>query len=194
LLPLKHKVRRKDREGEAGPNNGFVRMDVEILPSAHAADHSHLKKNYCDRKAAGHPLPVFLNLPFKNENQGNPGSSHPQNRIRSGSNTERSGIAHALLEVLDVEAEWRRHEYTCDIDSAEYPMEPPEAVAKPVGELHRAQQQSTRTGNSMGQQPPLEGFVVLPHRILWMHQKTFIVRDNVDQHQAYGSKQQIFWT
>jgi hypothetical protein len=40
-------------------------MDVEILPSGHTADHSPLKKNQCDRKAASHPLPVLLNPPFK---------------------------------------------------------------------------------------------------------------------------------
>jgi len=169
-------------------------MDVEILPSAHAADDSHLKKNYCDRKAASHPLPMLLNLPFKNEDHRNPGSNHPQRGVRRGSNAERSGIAHALLEVLNVKAEWRRHEYTCDIDSTDYTMEPPETMAKPVGELHRAQQQSARTGNSMGQQPPLKGCVVLPYRILRLHQKTLIVKDNVGQHQAYGGKQQIFWT
>src|SRR5271157_6540162 len=169
-------------------------MDVEILPSAHAADHSHLKKNYCDCEAASHPLPVLLSLPFKNENHGNPGSNHPQRGVRRGGNTERSGIAHALLEVLDVKAEWRGHEYTCDINSADYTMELPKTMAKSVGKLHRAQQQSARTGDSMWQQPPLKGFVVLPHGILRMHEKTLIVRDNVGQHQAYGSKQQIFWT
>ena len=78
MLPLKHKVRREDREGKAHPNNGFVRMGVEIFPSAHAADYSYFKKNQCDRKAASHPLPVLLNLPFKNEDQRNPGSNYPR--------------------------------------------------------------------------------------------------------------------
>ena len=107
-------------------------MDVEILPSAHAADHSHLKKNYCDRKAASHPLPVFLNPPFKNEDHRNRGRNHPQRGVRSGGNTERSRIAHALLEVLDVKAKRRGHEYTCDIDSADYTVEFPETIAKSV--------------------------------------------------------------
>ena len=188
MLPLKHKVRRKDRKGKAGPDDGLVCLGAKILPSGHATDHSPLKKNQCDRKAASHPLPVLLNLPLKNEDHCNPGSNHPQCGVRRGGNTERSGITHSLLEVLDVKAEWRGHEYTCDVDSADYTMEPPETIANPVCELHWAQQQSARTGDSMGQQPPLKGFVVLPHRILRMYQKTLIVRDNVGQHQADGSK------
>src|SRR5271165_5350836 len=44
----------------------------------------------------------------------------------------------------------------------------------------------------MRQQPPLKGLIVLPHRVLRMYQQTFIVRDNVGQHQADGSKEQIF--
>src|ERR1700730_18427799 len=102
-------------------------MDVEILPAGHTADHSPLKKNQRDRKAASHPLPVLLNLPLENKDRRNPGSSHPQRGVHCGSNSERSGIVHALalLEVLDVKAEWRGHKYTCDVDSADYPMELP---------------------------------------------------------------------
>jgi Phage integrase family len=169
FLPLKNKVRRKDRKPEADPNNGFVRMDVKSLPSAHTTDYSHLKKNECDGKAASHPLPVLLNLSFEDEDQRNCGRNHPQSGVHRCSNTERSGSAPALLEKLDVEAEWRGHKYTRDIDSADYPMEPPEPIANSVGELHRAQQQSARAGDSMRQQPPLEGFIVLPYRILRVH-------------------------
>jgi len=194
LLPLEHKVRRKDRKGKADPNNRFGRMDIKIFPSGHAADYSPLKKNQCDRKAASHPLPVLLHLSLKNEDHRNPGSNHPQGGVHGCSDAERSRIAHTLLEVLDVKAEWRSHEYTCDIDSADYTVELPETIAESVGELQRRQQQSARTGDSMWQQPPLKRFEVLPHRILRMHQKTLIVRDNVSQHQAYGSKQQTFWT
>jgi hypothetical protein len=100
-------------------------------------------------------LPVLLNLPFKNEDHRNPSSNHPQRGVHRAGNTERSGIAHALLEVLEVKAEWRGHEYTCDIDSADYTTELPKTIAKSVGELHWAQQQSARTGDSMWQQPPL---------------------------------------
>jgi hypothetical protein len=49
---------------------------------SHAADHPHLKKNQCDRKAASHPLPVLLNLPFENEDHRNPGSNHPQRGVQ----------------------------------------------------------------------------------------------------------------
>src|SRR5579863_9524712 len=44
----------------------------------------------------------------------------------------------------------------------------------------------------MRQQPPLKGLIVLPDRVLRMYQETFIVRDNVGQHQAVGGKDQIF--
>ena len=140
FLPLKHKVRREDRERKADPHNGFVHIGVEALPSGHAADHSYLKKDQCDRKAASHPLPVLLNLTFENEDHRNPGSNHPQRGVHRAGNTERSGIAHALLEVLDVKAEWRGHEYTCDIDSADYTMELRGiVVSDPIGALAHLQ-------------------------------------------------------
>src|SRR5271157_2784418 len=194
LLPLKHEVCRQKRERKAEPHNGFVRVDVEILAAAHTTDHPHLEKNDRDRKAARHPLAVLLNPAFENEDECNPGCGHPQRGVHGCSNTERSGIAHALFEVLNVYAEWRCHEYSCHIDSAHHPMELPEARSKPVGELHRAQQQSARTRDSMWQQPPPKGFIVLPYRILRMHQETLIVRDHVGQHQGDETKQKILRT
>src|SRR5215472_1649841 len=194
VLPLKHEVCRKNRERKAEPHNGFVGMDVETLPSPHTADHPHLEENDRDGKAARHPLTVLANSAFQNEDQRNAGCSHPQRGVHRRGNTEGSGIAHAFLEKLNVKAERRSHEYTCDIDSADYAMELPETVAKPVGELHRAQKQGARTGDSMRQEPPLEWLVVLPYWIFRMHQETLIVRDDVGQHQADCSKEKIFWT
>ena len=42
-------------------------MYVEVLPSGHTANHSPLKKNQRDRKAASHPLLVLLNISLENE-------------------------------------------------------------------------------------------------------------------------------
>ena len=97
-------------------------MDVETVESGHTTDHSYLKKDYCDRKAAGHPLPVLLNLSPKNENQRNPGSNHPQGSVHGCGNAKRSGIPEPFFKMLNVNAEWRRHEHTSEIDSADYPM------------------------------------------------------------------------
>jgi len=166
-------------------------MYVESVPSGHTADHPPLKKNRRDRKAASHPLPMLLNLAFENEDQRNSGGHHPHRGVHRGGNTKRAGITGALLKILDVKAEWRRYEYTCDIESADYTEELPETIAKPVGELHRAQQQSARTGDPMRQQPPLKRLIVLPHWILRMHQKTLIVGDYVGEHQADRGKQQV---
>jgi hypothetical protein len=92
---------------------------------------------------------MFLNLTFENEEQRNPGSNHPQGSVHRCENTKRAGIARTLLKILDVKAEWRRCEHACDIDSADYTVEPPEMIAEPVGELHRAQQESARAGDPM---------------------------------------------
>src|SRR5580704_968814 len=137
---------------------------------------------------------MLLNLTFANEEQRYPGSNRPQSGVHRSGNTKRAGISRALLKILDVKAEWRCYEYPCDIDSADCTVELPETIAKPVGELHRAQQQSARTGDPMRQEPPLKRLVVLPHRILRMHQKTLIVRDHVREHEPDGGKQQVFWT
>src|SRR6516162_9084471 len=169
---MKNNVRRKDREGEAGPHDGFICMGVEVLPAPQTADRPHFKKNQCDRKAARHPLPVLLDFSFENEDQRNRGRRHPQCGVGCRSDTERAGIAHPLLEVLDIKAEWRCDEHTRDIDSADYTVEPLETVAKPVEELYRSQQQGAGTGKSMWQQPPLKGLVMLPYRILRIEKET----------------------
>ena len=64
----------------------------------------------------------------ENEDHGTRGGSHPHRGVQRGGNTERSGIAHALLGVMDVEPEWRRHKYSCDIDTTDYTMELPETI------------------------------------------------------------------
>ena len=98
-------------------------------------------------------------------------------------------LAYEAADCGLLKAEWCRDEHPCDKDSADYPVELPETIAKPVGELHWTEQHRACTRDSMRQQPPLKGFVVLPYRILRMHQKTLIVRDHVGQHQGYGAKQ-----
>ena len=42
-------------------------MDVEVRPTGDTAAYSSLKKDQCDREAAGHPLPVLVDPSFKNE-------------------------------------------------------------------------------------------------------------------------------
>ena len=102
-------------------------MGIEVLPAAHTPNHSYLKKDQCDRKAARHPLLMLVNLSFENEHHRNTGSNDPQGGVRSSSNTERSGIAHA-----DIEAEGSCHEHTGNVDSPDDPMELPETLAKAI--------------------------------------------------------------
>src|SRR5215469_3545032 len=137
---------------------------------------------------------MLVNLPLENEDQCNPGRKHPQHGLHGCSNTERSGNTRALLRVLDIEAEGRCQEHTPNIDAPDDPMEPAETLTKAIGKLYWAEQKRACSGNSMRQQPPLKGLVVRPHRIFRINQETFIVKDNVGQHQADGSKEQIFWT
>src|SRR6516164_3778995 len=120
-------------------------MRAEALPAGHTADYSHLKKHQCDRKAASHPLPMLLNLPFENEDHRDAGSSHPQRGVCRRGDAERSGNAHSLLEVLDIEAEWRCHEHTGNVDAPDHPMQLPETLAKALGELHWTQQKRARS-------------------------------------------------
>ena len=167
-------------------------MEVERVPTGHAADYPHLKKAKRDCKTASHPLPMLLNPALANEDQRNSCGSDPQYRCRGRRNGERAGIAHSLLKVLDVKAQWRGCEYTCHIDSANDTMELSEAIAKPVGELQGAQQQCACARNSMRQQPPLKRLVVLPHRILEINQKALIVMDHLGEHQADYGKQYVF--
>src|SRR5438445_9625095 len=70
-------------------------------------------------------------------------------------------------------------------------MEFCEALAQPVGELHRPEQECTSPGHAMRQQPPLEGLVVLPDRSLCIEKEIFVVAENVSDHQANEPKNEI---
>jgi hypothetical protein len=95
-----------------------------------------------------------------------------------------------VVTIHNIEAEGSCQEHTRNVDAPDYPMELAETLTKAIGELHGAQQK--RACYSMRQQPPLKGLIVLPNRVLRMYQETSIVTDNVGQHQADGSKEQIF--
>jgi len=72
---------------------------------------------------------MLLDHTFENKDQCKSGGHHPQRGLHRGGNTKRAGIAPALLKILDVKAEWRRYEYTRDIDSADNTMELRETIA-----------------------------------------------------------------
>ena len=190
LLPLKNEVRRKDRKRETGPHNRLVCPVAEILPSSYASDHSPFKEHQRDSKAAGHPLPVLLDLPFADESQRNCGCPHQQDSIDNRSHSERSRIAQAFLKVLDIDAERRSDEHARDVDASEYTMEFSIAQSKPLGELQRAEQNGASAREAVWKKPPLEGLVVEPYGVFRMHKEALIVIEDVSEHQSEDAKQE----
>jgi len=98
----------------------------------------------------------------------------------------------AFLKPLDIEPERTGDEYACDVDTPQNSMEARKALAKALGELRGTEQKSTRSGDSVGQQPPLEWLVVLPDRIVRMDEEALVVTEDVGQHQAKEDEQQVF--
>jgi hypothetical protein len=46
----------------------------------------------------------------------------------------------------------------------------------------------------LGQQIPLEAFIVLPDRVLWMPEKILVVKDHLTDHQADDGEDKILRT
>jgi hypothetical protein len=71
-------------------------------------------------------------------------------------------------------------------------MEFGEALAEAVRELHRTEQNSARTGQSMRQQIPLEAFIMLPNWSVRMPKEALVVVDDIRDHQPDDGKDDIF--
>ena len=137
---------------------------------------------------------MLLNFSSQDESQCNRGSNHPQGGVHCPRETERTRRPHPLLKILDVEAERSRRKGPGDINSASDAVQLGVTLPQPVGKLHRAEQQSARTGNSMRQQIPLKRLVMLPYRIRTVDEKTLVVTKYVGHHQSYEGEQKIFRT
>jgi hypothetical protein len=70
-------------------------------------------------------------------------------------------------------------------------MEFGETLAQAIRELQRPQQQGAGGGQTVRQQLPLEGLVVLPHRRLGIDEEILVMDENIRDHQANEGKQQI---
>lgn len=129
----------------------------------------------------------------ENEYQRNSWGCHLQQSVHRGGGAAGARGTETLLEVLDVEAGRPRREHACDVDSTHDAVELCEALAEAVGKLHRSEKQSTRPGDPVRQEPPLEWLVVVSHRVVRMDEEAFVVREDVSDHQAYEGKYKVFW-
>src|SRR5260370_6072194 len=105
---------------------------------------------------------MLLDFSLENESQGDGGGEHPQNRVNCCGNAEGTGAAHALLEVLDVEAQTSGYADARDIEASDDAMELGEAAAEPFRTLHRDEQQGAGGHQAGRQKPPSERLDVRP--------------------------------
>ena len=193
LLPLQGDIGEKQGEGDASPHDGFVEGAIgSLFQSGDAEDYAHFEKDDGDRKAASHPLTMLLDFAVEDEREGDASGEHPQDRVGGGSGAERTGAAHALLEVLNVEAERSGDEDAGDIEASDDAMELGEALAEAVGELHGPEQEGAGAHQAVGQKPPLESSDVQPFGILGVDEEMLVMVENVSDHQADESEQKIF--
>src|SRR5712671_5106393 len=192
LLPLQDDVGEKQGEGDASPHDRFIEGTAgNLSQSGDAEDYAHFEKDDGNRKAAGHPLTVLLDFTVENEREGDAGSEHPQNGIGGSGGAKGTRTAHALLEVLNVEAEWSSDEHAGDIETSDDAMKLGEALAEAVRELHGPEQESTGAHQAVRQKPPLESSDVQPFGILGVNKEMLVMTENVSDHQADESKYKI---
>jgi hypothetical protein len=131
---------------------------------------------------------MLLDFTVENEREGDGGGEHPQDGIGGSGGAKGTGSAHALLEVLDVEAEGSGDEDAGDIEASDDAMKLCEALAKAIGELHGPEQESAGAHQTVRQKPPLERSDVQPFGILGIDEEMFVMAKNVSDHQADESK------
>jgi hypothetical protein len=78
LLPLQYKVREQNGKDIAYPDHRFNGCRAKPFPAGDTEDHTHFRKYQRNREAAGHPLPVLLNISLKNECERNRACEHSE--------------------------------------------------------------------------------------------------------------------
>src|SRR5216683_6017916 len=193
LLPLQGDISEKQGEGDASPHDSFIEGTAgNLSQSGDAEDYAHFEKDDGNRKAAGHPLTVLLDFTVEDEREGDAGSEHPQDGIGGRGGAKGTRTAHALLEVLNVEAEWSSDEHTGDIETSDDAVELGEALAETVRKLHGAEQEGAGAHQAVRQKPPLESSYVQPFGILGIDEEMLVMAKNISDHQADESEQKIF--
>ena len=89
----------------------------------------------------------------------------PQASVGYGGEDERTSAAHALLEMLDIEAERSSYKDAGGLETTDYVMELGAAPAKAIRKLHGPKQESASAYDAVRQEIPAEGMVVRPNRI-----------------------------
>jgi len=133
-------------------------------------------------------LTMLLDFSVENESEGDAGGEHPQNGVNGGGHAEGTAAAHALLEVLDVEAQRSGDEHAGDIKASDDAMELGETLAEAVRELHGTEQEGAGAHQAVRQKPPLESMDVRPFGILGVNEKMLVMVENIGDHQADESK------
>jgi len=190
---LEDDVGEEEREGYAGPDDGFIDGFAEIFPAGEAANYADFQKDDRDGEAAGHPLAVLLDFSSEDEHEGDGGGGEPKGGVGGGGETEGARGAHALLEMLDVGAERCGDEDAGDVDAADDAMEHGIALAKAIGELHGAEDDGAFAGDAVGKEPPLEGLDVGPFGVFGVDEETFVVIEDVGDHEADEGEKKMFW-
>src|SRR6516162_6862789 len=132
---------------------------------------------------------MLLYFALADEDESQSRGKHQQQGIYRRGNSEGTRKAQAFVQVLNVSTEWRCNHGTCDVHASNHAMEPGVAPPKPIGKLHRAEQNRARSSKSVGQQPPLERLIVLPDRVISLDEETLVMDDYVSQHQSDRAKQ-----
>jgi hypothetical protein len=88
LLPLKDDVGNKDRESNTRKHNGCADGVSKGIPAGHPSNHTHLKKNQCNRKASRHPLAVLLDLSFPDKSKCDARRDHQQGGVHADGDAE----------------------------------------------------------------------------------------------------------
>jgi len=111
--------------------------------------------------------------------------------VRGRGHAEGSRRSQTFLRKLNIEPERSGDERAGNIRSSRDPMKFRVAPAETVGELHRDEQERTGSGQSMWQQLPSEGLVVAPHGSVGVHEKAFVVEEDIGRHHAYEREHEI---
>jgi len=194
IRPLQDDVGEEQGEGYTGPDDGFGDGLAQIIPACDSRDYTDLQKDNRYREAADHTLAMQLDFAPENEHEDNGSGGHPESGVGGGGEAEGTRRAHALFEVLDVGAERGGDEDAGDVDAADDAMEFGVTMAKAIGELHGAEDQGAGSGDSMGEEPPLEGLDVGPFGMLRVDEEAFVVAENVGDHEADEGEEKIFGT
>ena len=187
LAPAQEALRRHQRDREAPPIDQHDTIHTPTRERGDRHENSALEEDQHDCIAAYHPLPVCSHVPPAYTQVGGSGEQHPGAGLNDRKRYEKPGA----VDEGHPDGDGCRDEGAGDVEPSADAMDVWVTPSESRGELQRPEPQRDDAAQTMRNQMPADGMVVLPFGSLWCQKKPLVVPENEQRHQRTRREQYI---